>query len=662
MTIIRPTGTLREFWEASAPKAASVESLARAMHAFQMEPAHVWLAEHVAESQSHRDENLRFDQIIWLTLLLLARGDGSTCVDCSDIAYLVERVFGLMRAGAELGDESPEGVVRRLLGRIERGELGELASGASGFAPLILDGKSIYIEQMWRGESRLVSSIIERLCAVGADLETEEVERAIDEVRKALPFKLNEEQLQAIRTCVGSSFAVVSGGPGTGKTTGVVLSALRVFARLGFDAKEIKLAAPTGKAANRMMEAIRAGMTDVHLSDSEADRRLGSDLSDASTIHRLLGSMPYKSSFRFNARNPLKAKVVIVDEASMIDLDLMNALLDAIPLDARLILIGDPYQLPSVNTGAVFRDLVRLEEHGLAAARLEVSQRVNTTQRGGKEILDFAAGINGRDELKKPETMVGAELHGEGVRLYHGKDETYSRHELDVFLERWYDSRFDLTSKYGRLHRDRTSFQETEDGFGPLAKHFVDNIFDHYAQARLLCLTQVYSSGAQRINRFMHRRYGAKHDLTEDVWRQPTIWEGEPVMMLQNDYTLGLFNGDQGIVLFTIRPGEQHAKKRVVFPSNGNYRTVDLGLIRQSIELSYAMTIHKSQGSEYRHVGIILPPGEIPLLTREILYTGVTRAKDSVAVFGSWPLVKLASERPAKRFSGILKRIGSGIQ
>ncbi|QED29356.1 exodeoxyribonuclease V subunit alpha [Microvenator marinus] len=659
--MMHPGGTLRARHDARIQETPSIlEALGIAVQAWQLEPAHVYMADHAVETLEFRAHGLHEDAVLLLTLLLISRSQGSTCLEIGG-SIALSILENLVAAGVGLVDGA-NGTRRRLELRLKSGGFGNLVSAPGGFSPVIESGGKLYLEQTWQGESRLVSSIVQRLKSVRNDVDPGAFERAFDEVKEALPFRLNDEQVLAIKTCVMSNFSVVSGGPGTGKTTGVVLSALRVLVRLGFDASSIAIAAPTGKAANRMMEAIRAGMPDIHLSESLADRRLVSELQEASTIHRLLGSKPYSGGFRFNARNRLKARVVIIDEASMIDLDLMNALFDAIEPEARLILIGDPFQLPSVNTGAVFRDLVSLKEMGLPAARLETSQRAKDSDVGGREILKLAAGINQSEVLEAPKQMETLDVVFQGVRHFCPSPQpdspVYQRQDLYAFLDRWYDEHIDLSKRRAQLHRDRTTFQETDEGFTQIVELFVHDLFEHYAKSRILCLTQVYSSGAKAINKFMHQAYGRAHNLTQDLWKQPTIWEGEPVMMLQNDYTLGLFNGDQGIVLYTLRPGESHAKKRVVFMnSSGTYRTVDIGLIRHNIELSYAMTIHKSQGSEYQKIAVILPPADIPLLTREILYTGVTRAKSSVALFGPWPLVELAASRPNARVSGIHERV-----
>ncbi len=281
----------------------------------------------------------------------------------------------------------------------------EILGRPGDYKPLIVEGDYLYHQRLLDQENRVAESLRRRLAASPRAIDPSKIETAIQDVLEhpavigERPVQLSAEQQQAIRTAIGRSLTAISGGPGTGKTS-VVVSILRVLARLGVAMESVALAAPTGKAANRM-EAVHPKRLVAIPNRGETDGEILQHLPEAKTLHRLLGYSSRMGGFRHHENNPLAYEVVIVDEASMIDLDLMDRLLRATPKESRLILLGDADQLPSVDAGAVFRDLLQAKEgtppddpRRDTSVVLTESYRMDPTDTDGRAILMVAAHIN----------------------------------------------------------------------------------------------------------------------------------------------------------------------------------------------------------------------------------------------------------------------------
>jgi exodeoxyribonuclease V alpha subunit len=198
------------------------------------------------------------------------------------------------------------------------------------------------------------------------------------------------------------------------------------------------------------------------------------------------------------------------------------------------------------------------------------------------------------------------------------------------------------------------SYAFGEGGFSPDAAARLDRLFAHYGRSRVLSLTRVHAAGSEKLNAAFHRRLSRRLGSSDESW---DFVAGEPVMMLRNDYERGLFNGDQGVVVWVRRSGQGRAELMAVFPGREGYRPFFLGALRHRLEHAFAMTVHKSQGSEFEHVALVLPAEDMPLLTREVVYTGLTRASESVLVVGSLGLFEAAASRGLKRYSGVAEKL-----
>lgn len=508
--------------------------------------------------------------------------------------------------------------------------------------PFILQDGHLYMQRMLHAEVALAGRLRARIEAEAA-VDSESISKAWDDVaarpavRKGTPITLSDEQKAAVRRAAGQSLTFVAGGPGTGKTS-IVVAMLRVLVRLGLDPASVALAAPTGKAAWRMGDAISSAL-DAVADPAEIDTRLRAETPVAQTLHRLLGYSPTTERFAHDADNPLSAEVVIVDEGSMIDLFLMERLLAAVRPDARLVVLGDADQLPSVAAGAVFRDVGAAAPQ--ASARLTQSYRMRADNKNGAAILTAAQCI-GRGE--PPAIPLRADA---GALAWAGIEQVV----LDVparraFWQTWAD-RHRLEPRLVQR-----TWRVDSEGLAAFQTHDLDALFAANERARILCLTRVMDTGAERINAQMHEQHAKRVGQPTQV----PILVGEPVMMLHNDYDRMLFNGDQGLTLWVEEP-DGRRPMAVFAKAGGGYRAFHLDALGNRVTLCYAMTVHKSQGSEFESLALVLPEEDLPLLSRPLLYTAVTRSKQSVVVIGAPEMLAIGVARASERDSGLADRL-----
>jgi exodeoxyribonuclease V alpha subunit len=381
------------------------------------------------------------------------------------------------------------------------------------------------------------------------------------------------------------------------------------------------------------------------------------------TLHRLLGWSPSRLGFRHRRDNPLAERLVIVDESSMIDVFLMERLASALLPDARLVLLGDAEQLPSVAAGAVFRDLGRAGR--VPAVALTKSHRMDPSRPEGFNILSVAGRVNegALPSLVRPSekellpsrldaigrlTELPPDLDAlSGVFLY----EPESPLDRERFLDRWSAARrpSELSTRTWQVEGGRV-----------LDEAALEPLFAEAERARLLCVTKSAArpTGVVAVNASLHRRFADERGRGA----QPALLlAGEPVLVQRNDYERGLFNGDQGLVLFTAAAAEG-PRPSAVFRGREGFVAHPLEAVRASIELGYATTVHKAQGGEHDRVALLLPETDSPrLLTREIVYTAITRARRSVLLVGSPELLARAAARRVERSTGIAARMAARL-
>lgn len=586
------------------------------------------------------------DPRVLMAAALVSRelGEGHICVD-------VDTLAGMEPSLADAG------------GWLEQSPL--VGTGVSS-SPLVLDANLLYLRRFWRDEASVAAAILSRMNTVPVPADF------ASELDRLFPADDTRPDWQKVASAVAArgAFTVVTGGPGTGKTTTVVrlLGLLQTMAhKRGEPRLRIRLAAPTGKAAARLNASI-AGQIERLDVDEAVKQAIPAEVA---TLHRLLGSRPDTRSFRHDRDNPLHLDVLVIDEASMIDLEMMAATLDALPPAARLILLGDKDQLSSVEAGAVLGDLCARAEAGHYDAESQawladvagadvtpwtdpedarpLDQRVVMLRRSrrfgeGSGIGALAAAINAGDVSSVAGVFAGK----------HGDIAVAAPHPAAIATLA-IDGRGTAPG-----HRAYVDWLERErpapDAPYAAFEAWGAGALVAYGRFQLLCATRLGESGVDKQNERI-----AQGLLDRGLIETATGWyEGRPVMVVRNDYALGLMNGDVGVTLW-VPDGQGGMALRVAFAvmdEQGGERVRFVVPSRLSAVVTvFAMTVHKSQGSEFEHTALALPPEPSPVLTRELIYTGVTRARQAFTLLASADVLGYAVARKTRRASGLLRRL-----
>lgn len=461
----------------------------------------------------------------------------------------------------------------------------------------------LYLDRYWREEEQVAEDLLAMVTDTGAGAATD--------VERLFPAGY-DEQRAAAQLALRQRLTVLTGGPGTGKTTTVA----RLLALLAGQAHaagapplRIALAAPTGKAAARLHEAVQVEIDKL----DAVDRQRISGLR-ATTMHRLLGSRPDSSSrFRHHRGNRLPHDVIVVDETSMVSLTMMARLLEAVRPEARLLLVGDPDQLASVDAGAVLADLVDgLGGHdGVRIAELKTSHRF------GETIGTLAAAIRDGSPEQALEVLRAGGEHVEWLDVQNPGDQL-----RDVLLP------------HALALYQAAQVNAVDEALATLEEH------------RLLCAHRRGPYGVQHWNRQVER--WLTEATGEAIWSD--WYTGRPILVTANDYGLNLYNGDTGVAV------RDDVGLRAVIAASEAPRPFSTSRL-SDVETMHAMTIHKSQGSQATEVTVLMPPVDSRLLTRELFYTAVTRAKEKVRVVGTAEEIRAAIERRAVRATGLASRL-----
>jgi exodeoxyribonuclease V alpha subunit len=483
---------------------------------------------------------------------------------------------------------------------------------------LRLEGSLLYLDRHWREEKQVCDDLLVRLGARAPEIEESPLQAALE---RMFPPGW-EEQRSATERAARQSTTVLTGGPGTGKTASVA----RLLAVLGEQHEvatgrppRIALAAPTGKAAARLQESVARERDGDTMPGQDAARLLGIG---ASTLHRLLGWRPDNSTrFRHHRANPLPYDVVVVDEVSMVSLTQMARLLEAVRPSTRLVLVGDPDQLASVEAGAVLADLVAGFEGRADSPVVRLLTTHRTADDDGGRALDALARAMRRGDADEAVSLLRSSTGA--VRLVDPED----RAATAAVRAEVVDRALEIAEAANEAQGARAA-----------------ELLDHH---RLLCAHREGPYGVSGWNRQVVHHLAESAGVAHlDEW-----YAGRPVLITANDRGLGLSNGDLGV---TVRADD--GRLRVMVRVDGRLRSFAPTRLT-GVETVYAMTVHKSQGSEARAVTVVLPPGDSPLLTRELLYTAVTRARQQVTVIGTEESVRAAVSRTVQRASGLASRL-----
>ena len=623
---------------------------------------------------------------VWMATAVLAQmeGRGHTCLALADLVSAPADLLAWPQAGQDavsacwpqlprtLSTWLDQLKASRVVRVIERGD-------PEDGQPLVLAGTDasprLYLRRYWLQECAVARHIAAR----------SEAAQAVDEsaartwLDKLFPGPSDSTvqadgrvdwQKLACAVALRGRLSVITGGPGTGKTyTAARLLALLYAVDPAREQLRVALAAPTGKAAARLKQSIDASLEELgqrlggQLDLSGFTQRMGA----ARTLHALLGARPDTRALRFHAGNPLDVDVLIVDEASMIHLEMMAALLDALPSAARLILLGDKDQLASVEAGAVLGDLCRdadagrystetaryarsvagqtltapwLAPEGAAPTLAQQTVMLRESRRFGGPIGQLALAVNRgepaqalrclRDDTSGALSALTTATPTDVLRLaVHGRDgaagyQAYAR---------------------GLAQRPPAGDVVAHEGW-------VVGVLQAFDRCRLLCAVRDGEWGTTGLNQRVEKalaEVGLLHPRGE--W-----YIGRPIMITRNDASLGVFNGDIGIVLPSSVEG---AGLRAYFMDGPVVRSVGVSRLAH-VETAFAMTVHKSQGSEFEHTVLVLPPHGASMLNRELVYTGITRARQAFTLVAPQPgLLEAAVQQPTRRASGLLSLLGA---
>ncbi len=521
--------------------------------------------------------------------------------------------------------------------------------------PLILvpDGKDVklYLHKLWLYEKELCDYLLRQMRPI--DLKkrvdypalTAALQRYFNPSGTAQHDATDWQQIACV-LAVANHLCVISGGPGTGKTTTVTkILAILVEQHQALAGSELRigLAAPTGKAAARLSESIKAAKLSVI--ETEAVRAMIPEKSH--TLHRLLGYNRDRASYYYHAENRLHLDVLIVDEASMVDLALLRHLVCALPTQCRLILLGDKDQLASVEAGSVLADICSF---GTAAYSGEIVQLFRQVMPRFAPPQSTARQIPLQDNLCFLQKSYRFDEHS-GIGLLAQHINHGQAKEAIALLQKgnfpdlsWSTDTSDYLSQWVLNHY--SDYRTTQDPQEALRR---------FNQQRVLCAMRETPLGTLKINRFIESvltRHG--HISTES-----TFYPGRPIMITRNNYQLQLFNGDIGLILADKE--DNNRLKAFFVDAKGDLRRVSPARLPEH-ETVYAMTIHKSQGSEFNQVLILMPHRDSPILTRELIYTGLTRARHHCVVISDLSLLQWAISRQVQRKSGLTGNLRSRFE
>ncbi len=513
-----------------------------------------------------------------------------------------------------------------------------LVGDTTSTSPLVLDGFRLYSRRYWRLETDLASRLLERCVDVEPSMSRDQLAQLFTRLFGPGDGGTDWQRVAAV-VALHRRLCVITGGPGTGKTHTVakIVVVLAEEHRAGSgELPDVLLVAPTGKAANRLGESLAAAASTLDCDDEVRQLVCTGPM----TIHRALRRQPRtRTRFLHGPQDPLPADLVIVDEASMVDVALMSRLVAATRRRCRLVLLGDRDQLASVEAGAILADLGGdAERTGFTPAAAKRIARI------GGDVVPVAPGEVPviRDSivaLSRNYRYAAASGIGQlAAAINRGAaDEVaevlVSEDVPDVVLCPW---------DRGSPVLDRAR--------GALRRLFADDVGERLSALgafRILCALRRGPYGVEGVNRFIEERMRRASATAQGEEN----YAGRPIMIVQNDIETGLFNGDVGVMAPVVGGG-----LRAWFPQGEGARSLSLGRL-PSFETVYATTVHKSQGSEFDEVAIVLPDQQSPILNRELLYTAVTRAKSKVTIYGTLEIVKLAVSQRVERASGLRDRL-----
>ncbi|MFA9487229.1 MULTISPECIES: exodeoxyribonuclease V subunit alpha [unclassified Mannheimia] len=536
-------------------------------------------------------------------------------------------------------------------------------------APMLFQNGLLYFYRYWQAEHN-IAAYLQQAVNFSEKFTNTELNKSILAQLFSKTSNSQQEidwQKIAVATALEKQFSLISGGPGTGKTTTVV----KLLLGLQLKQKEqhqpflqIALAAPTGKAAARMKESIESKLSDEKNLSSELIKAIPTE---AMTIHRLLGARPLTDETKYNAKNPLHYDLVVLDEASMIDLSMMEKIVQALKPTARLIILGDKDQLASVEAGSIMGELGSFLEYGYSQAHCDYLKEVTGYQieaGNALAICDSLAHLKHSYRFGE-KAWIGELANAVNDQKINRSWEIFAKYQESRKLEnKLYPETKDMADKSNWIEK---SVQMVVDKAVELYQDYlqavqkreenpqvvsVKEIFAQFQKLRFLSALRVSELGVEKLNVAIAeglRKAGlVKFNHSRDRYI------GKPILIAENMPTNKVASGDIGIIL-----PDENGEMRVYFDSQqagGQYHSLPLSRI-SNYEAAYIMTVHKSQGSEFEHTVLVLPLAISPVLTKELIYTAITRAKDKFTLFGSEKVWKYGVGAKTERQSGLKEQL-----
>lgn len=645
--------SLNKFFKLSITKKAS-EILEKGIDKFSLNASDFYTIIDLLNYSKVNEESQKITLIYILLLLFTTLKDGSLCLKLNS-SNIIDKL-NLITENSEYSKK----IIEQFLSNIENFK-NIMTGDQMKYIPIIHQKKGndvlLYFEKYFAYEKKLKNEI-ENFLQNNPEIDRKTIDQNI--INDLKNSNLNEKQKIAVLLSLLKNFTIISGGPGTGKTY-IVYYLLKSFLKNGIGYERIKLAAPTGKSAERLTESIKKNIKD----DDENKEELAK--MEGETIHRLLKYSNFNNDFIYNEKNKLPLDVIIIDEVSMVDIVLMSKLLAGIPNNAKIIFLGDKDQLPSIEAGSMLAELIPHDcEESFSDNVKMISDKFKTGKNNPKmqdRIIILEESYRSNNEIKKTALNINlqnSDLINEITKIK--KEKLFTTDEKILFVESSFNNLNDfrkLIESWALNYYFNESFisnlSNYEKNIHKISnadihnenindyKNIFDGLFNDLVRSKILTVLKEGFFGSTKINLLIKEIFAVKLGIYYSNY-----FSGLPIIVTRNDYSLKLFNGDSGIII-----KNNSGLLKVVFKKNNDYIILPLDIL-PSFEIAFSITIHKSQGSEYNDILLVLPDDENnPILTKEILYTGITRARDKVVIYGKENILKKTISQRITRESGI---------
>ncbi|QJC34278.1 exodeoxyribonuclease V subunit alpha [Enterobacteriaceae endosymbiont of Donacia cinerea] len=512
--------------------------------------------------------------------------------------------------------------------------------------PVILENNYLYLYKIWKEENIIIENFIKNYFIY---IEPKKIKNILN-----ILFDNDENnffQKEAVCAAITHRISIISGSPGTGKTS-IISKIIFTFIKIFKNPLKIKVAATTGKASVRLTHYINKFFKKISLNLINEEEKK-SIPKKATTIHNLLKMKIYTKQSSYNNKNLLDLDLLIIDEASMIDFNLMSIILTVLPKKTNLILLGDEYQLPSIEYGSMLKDLCYFKKFFFTKQYFLWLNIINNNKLKENYNTPKFFFRNFITELKHNyRYSINSGINKLAIMIKKGNIKKIKK----LFLKKNFDIHFiNILNKKKYISMIDSFINEYEKYFIFLKKQNNNhkNILHYFNNFQIICAIKNGLFGTKKINNIIEKELFSKKNLIYDIEKNNHWYIGKPIIITQNNHFLNLFNGDIGITFFD----EINKKLKIKFLlANGKYQIISIENLPE-YDIAYAITTHKSQGSEFNNISLVLPNKLYPILTRELIYTAITRAKKKINIYSNESIFYKAIKIKIQRYSNIKKKI-----